>query len=523
MSIKKTTVKTKEVKTTAKATVPEKPAVKAVRTVKKKETAADIQITVNKKKSVLFACSEALPFIASGGLAEVAGSLPKAIAKYGGYDVRVILPLYSDISAEYKSKLKFVGYTYVPLAWRNQYCGIFELEHEGVTFYFVDNEYYFKRPGAYGHFDDGERFAFFSRSIPEVMRCLNFYPDMLHCNDWQTALAVVYMKTIYCIWEEYRNIKIVFTIHNIQYQGKYSIDLLEDLFGISRLAQNVLEFDRCLNLMKGAIECCDVLTTVSPKYAEEIKTVEFAEGLQNIINKNSYKLSGILNGIDTDLYNSEKDGIIFKNFSAKDLSGKAECKEELQKMLSLPIRENVPVIAVISRLVPSKGIDLIKTVIDDLLKEDIQFILLGKGDMVYESYFTDLNRNYAGKVCSVIAFNHDLSRKIYSGADMFLMPSRSEPCGLAQMIASRYGTIPIVRETGGLFDSIKPCGVGGNGFTFKDYNAYDMLYVIRQAVELYNNKAEWKKLMKKAMAIDFSWGVSAGEYQKIYNNLLSNK
>lgn len=514
---------------TKKKSVKKKVAVQAIETVEKPATlpVVDVvaeetknEVQVCEKKKILFVASEAAPFIATGGLAEVVGSLSKALAATGNYDVRVIVPMYSDIKPQYRQEFKFIGSIFIPLSWRNQYCGIFSYEADGVTYYFVDNEYYFKRPGCYGYYDDGERFAFFSRSVLEILGFIKFYPEVMHCHDWQAALAAIYLKTIYCFREEYQFTRAVFTIHNIEYQGKYSLDILEDLFGISNNFKYLLEYDNCINLMKGAIECCEKVSTVSPRYAEEIKDAYHAHGLQDIIRKNSFKLCGILNGIDPDYYNPETDKALFANYNTENVGNKKICKEELQKMLGLPVREDVPVVAMITRLVTHKGLDLVKTVIEEFLSQDVQFVVLGTGDSMFENYFADLQNRYRSKVVSCITFNADLSRKIYSGADIFLMPSKSEPCGLSQMIASRYGTIPVVREVGGLYDSIKPWGAGGNGFTFADYNAYDMLYVLREAVNLYYNKEEWKKLVYKAMTTDFTWKNTAKFYEQMYADVL---
>ena len=483
-----------------------------------KEEAA---VTITPKRKILFAASECTPFIATGGLAEVIGSLSKSLAQDEEYDVRVVLPLYSDIRGDYRQRFTYLGNINVPLGWRNQYCGIFSYEESGVTFYFLDNEYYFRRGGCSGYYDDGERFAFFSRAVMESLGFLQFYPDVLHCHDWQSALAAIYLKTIYCHRREYSLIRAVFTIHNIEYQGKYSLDVLEDLFGISDDYRYLLEFDGCANLMKAAIECSETFTTVSPTYAEEIKRAEYAHGLQGEVERNAFKLRGILNGIDVKSYDPATDPALFAPYSAENPAGKAVCKAELQKMLGLPVRADVPVVAMISRLVAHKGLDLVRAAIEELLADDVQFVLLGTGDSEYESYFKDLANRYKGKAVSIIAFNGDLSRKIYSGADIFLMPSKSEPCGLSQMIASRYLTVPVVRETGGLYDSIKPYGAGGNGFTFAAYNAGDMLYVLREAVSLYKNKPEWQKLMIKAGTTDFSWQRSAEEYKKLYTDTLA--
>lgn len=497
-----------------------KPIVEVVETVCAPSVKEEKDVQVSAKKKILFVASEAAPFIATGGLAEVIGSLSKALAKEEKYDVRVMIPLYQDIKKEYRKNFRFIGNIFVPLSWRNQYCGIFEYTENNVTFYFIDNEYYFKRSGCYGYYDDGERFAFFSRATLEIMGFLNFYPDVLHCHDWQAALAALYLKTIYCFRPEYQFIRAVFTIHNIEYQGKYSLDILEDLFGISYEHVNLVEYDRCINLMKGAIECCERFSTVSPSYANEIKDPYYAHGLDHIVRRNESKLCGILNGIDPDYYNPETDKALFANYSANDFSNKAVCKKELQKMLNLPEKADTPIVAMITRLVSHKGLDLVKEVIEQALRQDVQFVLLGTGDKTYETYFADLARRYPGKVVSIIAFNSDLSRKIYSGADLFLMPSKSEPCGLSQMISSRYGTVAIVRETGGLRDSITPYKNGGNGFTFSAYNAYDMLFVINEALETYRNKEEWKKLVQKAMDSDFTWAKSAREYEELYLNLL---
>ena len=396
---------------------------------------------------------------------------------------------------------------------------MFTTEYEGVKFYFIDNEYYFKREGnIYGFYDDGERFAFFSRAALDTIAKLDIYPDILHCNDWQTAGSIIYLKGMYYGDEKFRKIKTIFTIHNIEYQGKFSMDTFESLFGFSENLKPWVEFDGLVNLMKGAIEMSDIVSTVSPTYANEIKDAYYAHGLEGIINRNANKLCGILNGIDIDYYNPETDKFIFKNYTALDLSGKAVCKKELQKMLNLAVREDVPVIAVISRLVSHKGLDLVKEIADALMSKDVQLVVLGKGETGYENFFIDLANRYKGKCATVIAYNQDLSRKIYSGADLFLMPSKMEPCGLSQMIASRYGTVPIVRETGGLNDSIKAyVGNAGNGFTFHDYNAYDMLYVIGEAVRTYHDKNAWADVQNRAITTDFSWKYQAGEYEKMYN------
>jgi starch synthase len=491
---------------------------KSVKKIEKKTTEKLPEIKVVEKKKVVFLGSEAAPFIATGGLADVLGSLPKALASNGKLDVSVILPLYSNISQDFKSQFKYLTNFNVTVGWRHQYCGVFYMEYQGVKFYFLDNEYYFKREGnIYGHYDDGERFAFYSRAALDTIARLDIYPDVLHCNDWQTGAAIVYLKGMYYGDEKFRRIKTVFTIHNIEYQGTFGMDTYEGLFGFSQSIKQYVEFNGTVNLMKAAIEMSDVVSTVSPTYANEIKNAYFAHGLENIINRNAHKLYGILNGIDIDYYNPETDKYLFANYNVNDLSGKAVCKEELQKMLGLPVRKDVPIVACISRLVSHKGLDLLRCTLDSLLSQDVQVIILGKGEIAYENFFKHMAYVYKGKCVSIIAYNQDLSRKIYSGADIFLMPSKMEPCGLSQMIASRYGTVPVVRETGGLNDSIKAyTGVEGNGFTFHNYNAHDMLYVINEAIRTYKDSSAWKDVQNRAMTSDFSWKNQARKYEEMY-------
>lgn len=492
----------------------------AKKTITKKKTTGKLpEIKVFTKKKIIFLGSEAAPFIATGGLADVLGSLPKALAKNKNLDISVILPLYCNISEEFKKQFKFITNFNVSVSWRLQYAGVFFYEYEGVKFYFIDNEFYFKREGnIYGFYDDGERYAYFSRAALDTIARLNIYPDVLHCNDWQTAASIVYLKGMYYGDPLFAKIKTVFTIHNIEYQGIFGMDTYGDLFGFSESLRNFVEFNGSVNLMKAAIEMSDIVSTVSPTYAEEIKYSYFAHGLENIINRNADKLYGILNGIDVDYYNPEKDKFLFKNYNANDISGKKVCKAELQKMLSLPVRDDVPIIAIISRLVGHKGLDLVRATIESLLSQDVQIIILGKGEVSYENFFTHTANCYKGKCVTIIAYNQDLSRKIYSGADLFLMPSKMEPCGLSQMIASRYGTVPIVRETGGLNDSIKAyTGVKGNGFTFHDYNAHDMFYIINEAIRAFYDKNVWNDLVYRVMTTDFSWNIQAGEYEKLYD------
>ncbi len=512
MATTKSTAKTTKTTTAKKAT-----AAKSTRSAPATRAKAAVKAENNGKKKILFVASECQPFVVTGGLAEVVGSLSKALAATGRYDVRVVVPLYSDIKQEHRAKFTYKGNLYVHLAWRNQYCGIFEYIQDGVTFYFIDNEFYFKRPGCYGYYDDGERFAFFSRAVLEIMPFIDFYPEVMHCHDWQAALAAIYLKTNYCFRPEYQFIRALFTIHNIEYQGRYSLDLLGDLFDIYGSYQHLVEYENCINLMKGAIECCERFSTVSPRYAQEIKDPFYAHGLDPIVRRNEFKLTGILNGIDDIGYSCEHDEHLFANYTPEDFKNKAVCKKELQKMLGLPQKADTPIISMITRLVSHKGLDLVTNVIEEILQDDVQIVILGTGESHFEGFFTSLAGRYPDKLSANIVFNGDLSRKIYSGSDIFLMPSKSEPCGLSQMIACRYGTVPVVRETGGLFDSIKPLV---NGYTFTNYNAHDMMYVVRKAVADYKNKEEWAKLMYRAATTDFSWSHSAKEYEALYLDML---
>lgn len=462
------------------------------------------------KLKVLIAAAECSPFWATGGLADVIGSLPEALKTQ--CEVRVILPLFE--SGVDKSKLHKEGVITVPVSWRNQYCGIYSLERRGIVYYFVENEYYFKRPTIYGHYDDGERFAYFSRAVLETLRFTGYEPDILHSNDWHTALVPVYHKLYY----KDIGAKDVFTIHNIEYQGKYDGAILGDLFGIGEEHRHILDYDGCLNLMKGAIECCDALTTVSPTYATQLSDDFYAAGLGPVIRSNARKLTGILNGLSEE-YDPSSDKAVFCHYSASDLSGKAEGKRELQKLLNLP-ETDAPILAVISRLTEHKGIDLIKDAMGDILKENVQLVILGKGDQYYEQYFTYMNQTSPGKVCAVIAFNKDLAQKVYAGADIFLMPSKSEPCGLSQMIACKYGCIPVVRATGGLKDSITEYGhKGGNGFLFEGYDAHSFTQAVKKAIDLYNSPL-WYDIMMTAMNTDFGWATSAKAYVKLYKSLI---
>ena len=470
------------------------------------------------KKKILFVGSEVLPFAATGGLGEVLGSLPKALAARGDYDVRVMMPYYSDIGEQYRNSAKYLCNYNVGLSWRNLYCGLFELKQDNVTYYFIDNEYYFHRDGLYGFYDDGERYAFFCKAVMDSFYFIDFMPDIIHANDWQTALIPIYNNSKY-----HYDIKLIFTIHNIEYQGQYDLKILPTVFDLPPEAGAYVEYEGCINLVKGAIETSDCVTTVSESYAKELEDPAFAHGLQDMIKKNNWKTRGILNGIDAEGYNPARDTAIAHNFTSTDFSGKIQDKLELQRLAGLREDAGVPVIAIISRLVAHKGLDLITKAMENIVRNcEVQLVVLGKGDRKYEDYFIWLQNQYNGKVSAMITYNKDLSRKVYAGADMFLMPSKAEPCGLSQMIACRYGTVPIVRETGGLRDSIVDCSYGeGNGFTFADYNPDDMANAIYRAIDLYYNNPEgWDKLRKYISTIDFSWAKSADKYDEMYSWLL---
>ncbi len=474
---------------------------------------------------ILYAATEATPFIATGGLADVAGSLPRAI-RNKQQSCRVVLPLYSAIKPEWRQKMNFLCNFYVPLGWRNQYCGVFELIRDGVKYYFLDNEYYFKRDGGiYGFYDDAERFAFFSKALVEMIQYIDFDPDILHCNDWQTAMAPVYLDLFYRNIEKYQKIKSIFTIHNIQYQGKYGMEIASDVLGLPYYAAPTMLYDGCLNMVKGAVEVCDYVTTVSPTYAREITDPWFAHGLDRLLKAHQHKLKGILNGIDTRSYNPETDPALYANYGPETVEKKGVNKLELQKTMGLEQAPDKMLIGIVTRFVGHKGIDLIQYIYDELMRRDLQVVALGSGEYMFESFFQDMQARYPGRTAVRIGFDPDLARKIYAGADVFLMPSKSEPCGLAQMVALRYGTLPIVRETGGLKDSITDMGLdmGGNGFTFKTYNAHDMLGAIDRAAGLYYNRELWPKAVQIALACDFSWDRSAGEYVDLYREVLGQQ
>ena len=473
---------------------------------------------------VLFVASEAQPFMASGGLADVAGALSQALPQRL-IGCRVVMPLYDTISQENKDKMTFLTSISVPVAWRRQYCGIFQAKVGGVIYYFIDNQYYFKRDSIYGHYDDAERFTFFARAVLEILPHIDFKPDIIHCNDWQTALTPVFYKTMYAMDPWYAGIKTIFTIHNIQYQGTYGMDLIGDVIGLKPEDAHILEYDGDANFMKGAIECADKITTVSPSYANEILDPWYSHGLDGILRERQWKLTGILNGIATDTNDPETDPNLVMHYNVDNVKeGKAANKQALQENMGLPQRPDVPIVGIVSRLVSHKGLDLIKAIFDEFLwGNNVQVVVVGSGDWQYENYFRELSNRFPDKVAVRIGFVPSLAKKIYAGADIFLMPSKSEPCGLSQMVALRYGTVPIVRETGGLRDSITDSGDGkGNGFTFKTYNAHDMLGALQRALGAYYNHDYWDTLVKRAIQCDFSWGKSANTYIKLYKEVLAN-
>ncbi|MCL2080110.1 MAG: glycogen synthase [Oscillospiraceae bacterium] len=473
-----------------------------------------------KKMKILHAVSEVVPFLATGGMGQVAGALAASLAENNkSLDVRVISPLYARFRDKYEPQMNFLGACEVSLAWRTCYAGIFELVQEGVTYYFVDNRQYFDRENAYGYVDDGERFAFFSKAVFAAMEITKFFPDVIHTHDWQTALVPIYLKTHYGY--TYGDMRTVFTIHNMEYQGQMPPFILHDVFELSKKDERLVWYNDCINLMKGAIVCADKVTTVSPTYAGEIQ-IDGGYGLEPIIRENSYKLSGIINGIDTKLYNPETDPLLGRyTYSASDIKGKKTNKKKLQALFNLPSAPRKMLICVVSRLVSHKGIDLITYMFDELIKMDVQFLLLGTGDHSYELFFEDKAIRYPDKVAVSIAYNPEVAGKIFAGSDVLLMPSCCEPCGLAQMIACRYGTIPIVRNTGGLSDTICDCRWGdGHGFVFDDYNVRDFMEAVYCAYNLYtNHEDDWNNLMKKAMSLDFGWQKSAKAYSNLYREL----
>ena len=465
---------------------------------------------------VLFVSPECTPFANTGGLGEVASSLPKALCKKG-LDCRVIIPLYGQVKQTWRDQMTFLGSTEVPVRWRKQYMGLFRLDWEGVVWYFVDNEYYFKREGGlYGYYDDGERYAFFSRAVFEAMELADFHPNIIHADDWQSALVPVYQTALY----RKPFVKTVYTIHNIEYQGYFGSDVFDTIIDLAPEDRHILEFQTGVNLMKGAIEAANAVTTVSPSYAQELKNPANAFGLHGIIRRNEHKMTGIINGIDTGVYDPETDPFIAGHFNADDMTGKEVCKRDLQASMALP-EKDVPLITMITRLVAPKGLDLVRATMDSILAEyDVQFIMLGTGDFEYEDYFRGLEHRCPDKVRSCILFNGELSHRIYAGGNILLVPSRSEPCGLTQMIGCRYANAPLVRKTGGLGDTITDCTLGeGNGFVFEDFTPEAFHNALVNAINLYNDRENWQNLEKFDMAQDFTWNGPAEDYISLYQSL----
>ena len=474
---------------------------------------------------LFFAASEVAPFIKTGGLADVAGSLPNALAKLG-HDVRVILPLYSAIPAQWRRQMTFLKSFHFPLSWRNAYCGLFSLEYQGLTYYFIDNEYYFQREGLYGQFDDGERFAYFSRAVVEVPVQLGWSPDIIHCNDWQTGLVPVYLLEARHREPLLKHTKSVFTIHNIEYQGRFDRNILGDVLGLdeSYFREDMLSYYGDVNLVKGAIYAADYITTVSPTYAKELQYAFYAHGLEGVIADNYHKFTGILNGIDMAHNDPATDKFLPAPYSAHDLSGKAACKAALQEKLGLNVDPDVPIIACISRLVAHKGYELVTAAFPKIMEHYVQFVVLGTGDWGIESFFRMAAQEYPGRVSANLMYSAELASQIYAGADLLLMPSIAEPCGLSQMIAMRYGTVPIVRLTGGLKDSVpayNPTTGTGLGFTFGSITPGDLLGAIDRGLEVYEtDRPNWIGLMTRGMTTDFSWDQSATAYEKVYNQVI---
>jgi starch synthase len=469
--------------------------------------------------NVLFVAAECTPFIKTGGLADVIGSLPKELNRQGT-PTRVMLPKYGDIPQTYRNQMRPVAQLTVSVGWRRQYCGIEELVLDGVHYYFIDNEYYFKRPGIYGFYDEAERFAFFCRAVLESLPHLGFRPDLLHGHDWHTGMVSVLLKTQYQSNPFYQNIRTVFTIHNLKYQGNFPYGILGDLLGLddTYFTSDKLEFYGDVSFLKGGLVYSDLLTTVSKTYALEIQTPYYGERLDGLLRTRRKSLFGILNGLDYDEYNPETDPHLYVPATAPNW--KKQNKTALQQELGLPVREDIPVIGIVSRLVQQKGFDLIAHVIEEILRLNLQLIVLGTGEERYEHLFRYVQQRRPEKVSVKIGFHEGLARKIYAASDLFLMPSLFEPCGISQLIALRYGTVPIVRETGGLVDTVLPYNryTGeGNGFSFRHYNAHDMLDTIHRALDAYHKHNVWLSIIENGKAFDYSWQKSASEYRKLYD------
>lgn len=473
---------------------------------------------------ILYVAAEAVPFAKTGGLADVAGSLPKAL-KADGVDVRVIMPKFGKIPEAYRNAMEHVYDGELPVAWRKKYVGLDKYELDGVTYYFVDNEEYFNREGFYGYDDDAERFSFFSRAVLDLLQAMDFWPDVIHTNDWHAGLVNVFLKLEHMGDARYERIKTVYTIHNLKYQGVFPKDVMPDVLGLDWKYFNNgdLEFYDAVNFMKGGIIYADAITTVSKTYAKEIQYPYFGEHLDGLLRSREQDLSGIVNGIDYSVYNPRTDKYIFETYDEESLDRKLDNKIALQKSLGLPERRNVPLIAIVSRLVEPKGMDLVVRMMDGILQhEDIQLVVLGTGEKRYEDWFKGLAWRYPKKVSVNIYFSNELAQRIYAGADIFLMPSKYEPCGIGQLIALRYGTIPVVRQTGGLKDTVQQYNKytqEGNGFVFENYNAHEMMYALKRALSFYGNYEIWHKIQLNAVQADYSWKRSAKEYEALYERL----
>lgn len=474
---------------------------------------------------VLYASSESVPFVKTGGLGDVAGSLPMALNERG-VDARVIMPLYRCISKEYKDKMQYKNHIYIDMGWRKQYCGIFELKHEGCIFYFIDNEFYFDGDKPYGYIHlDCEKFIFFSKAVLSVLPTIGFKPDVINCNDWQTGPIPVFLDT-FRDNPFYQDMKTVMTVHNLKFQGRWDIDKIKDFMGISDyyFTEDKLEYYKDGNLLKGGLVYANKISTVSESYAGEIKTPEFGEGMDGLLSARSSDVWGIVNGISYKEWDPKSDNMIFENYNLRNVFSKKKVnKTELQRMLNLPVDENIMMIGIVSRLTSQKGLNLIAEVIEQLCEGGIQLVILGTGDEEYENLFRHYAWKYPDKVSANIYFSNDLSHKIYAACDSFLMPSAFEPCGLSQLISMRYGTVPIVRETGGLRDTVEAYNEftgEGTGFSFTDFNSYDMMHVINYAKDVYYNKRDaWKGLVKACMKKDYSWKVSADKYINMYSEI----
>lgn len=474
---------------------------------------------------LLFISTEAVPFAKTGGLGDVMGSLPPHLRTQGA-DARVMLPLYRDVKKAWADRLVFLGSFEVPLGWRRGYCGLYKLELPDMVWYFLDNEQYFARDRLYGYYDDGERFAFFSRAALESLKILEFQPSILHASEWQTAMVPVFLRTLYRGIPDYDRLRSVFTIHNIEYQGRFGKEIAFDLLGLPPEHIGLLELDGDLNFMKGAITACDRLTTVSPTYSEEIRYPFYSHGLAGIIAANAHKLTGILNGIDYSHFNPHRDKGIPARYARGSVEKKAVNKAALQEELGLFPDPDVPLLGMVGRLVDHKGIALVTRVFDEMLDIPLQFVLLGSGDPNYETFFREAAARHKGRAAVSIGFSPTLASRIYAGADLFLMPSVSEPCGLAQMIALRYGTVPVVRSTGGLKDTIRAFDTTtgkGNGITFESVNAHDMLDAVRRACTLYHDKRSLARIRENGFRSDFSWKRPTIQYLRLYEGLLTEQ